>query len=261
MSCSQSTSSSCSDVLKYLASCHDLHRYFASVFTWYDPEQTSEDDDALDIRVDCFLCGFKPRDSPSPPSIAAHIHKRHISEATCEHVKGTTTPLQLVLLYHYTSVRARLSRSTDPQWARAFRSEKELFYKSYRTYWPGKEFTAPDQATFPILSSLVQKVAVREYMLLAKHRKARAKARHERQALEEAEQNECFVCHCRATFATLDDIVDHLQAENDAESELSPRVRRLLPKKHYWTGNQDCRVVDNTRSFSALHRKVVHRWR
>lgn len=250
---------SASDPRSMLSSCHDLPRYFKDVFGKHKLSSRSRSSNSAptsppESQESCFLCEFMPTEFT--PCISTHFRDEHIMPSIREYVKGSATDLDLMLLFHYSCVRGFYSSASVQGDGNRPLSECNRFYLRYRTYWPGKEILRPDSNTYPFIAAHVRRIAVQEYARDAVERIRRAKMEQQRTALVEATEKKHWACRCSATFCSIDGLSEHLSATRDSNSE--PYYGKQTPKRHEWMGNRGKLVVD-TRRFSALHMKVVHR--
>jgi hypothetical protein len=247
-----------SEVSLPLSSCYDLHRYFQTVFpahevdTPQDPTTTAATSGCLDI---CFLCTFL---SDTTRSLAEHLRNEHIIPCVREYLNGTATDLELVLLFHYACVRNFPLGSCDPASTQDSDHERRRFYMKYRTYWPTKEIDRPDEQDFSTIAAHLRKLAVKEYSRYVAFKAHKAQREQRRAALQEAERSSQWRCSCGAIALSLAKLSSHIAAASETGSIAEASGR--FASQHGWVGNQRPMIVD-TRTFSDLHRKLVHQYR
>ena len=245
------------EALPTWSSCDDLHKYFESTFAARQvadtPQAAPPPAEASDCIGICFLCASPPN---TARSLAQHFRKAHIVPYIREYLNGTATNLELVLLFHYACVR---HFSLQPRDENGWDSDLERahFYQRYRAYSPGKEIDRPDERDFPTIAAHLRKLAVKEYSQYVAFRARRAQKEHQRAALREAKRTCQWRCRCGAIFLSTAELSSHIAAAEEIES--IPEASRRLTA-HSWVGDRSP-LIDDTRTFSELHRKLVHQSR
>lgn len=204
----------------------------------------------------CFLCASAP---DAAQSLQEHFRNEHIIPCIREYLDGTTTDLGLVLLFRYACVRNFPLRSGDDREStHGGGRERGRFYLRYRTYWPTKKIDRPNEHDFPTIAAHLRKLAVKGYSRYVAFKAHQVQREQQWAAAQEAKRTSQWRCRCGVIALSLDELSSHVAVASATGPIAEPSGR--FASQHGWVGNQTPLVVD-TRTFSKLHRKLVHQCR
>jgi len=186
--------------------------------------------------------------------MAEHFRNEHILPFIREYLNGSATDLALVLLFHYACVRNLSTQSRDTKSIQENESERRRFFLKHNTYWLSKVVDRPDEQDFPAIAAHLRRLAVQDYSRYVEFRAHKAQKEQRRAALREARRTSHWRCRCGVISLSPAELSSHIAAA--VETPAITNARRTTAQ-HGWAGNRSL-LIDNTRTFSDLHRKLVH---